>query len=170
MSENLNEEQQALVKQLLSNDSVVLIDSINKIREMGSANMFPAVFDLYQRRVSDDVQNAILKLVMDVKDKAAVAHISDALSSREWTFGLSDVLSAIWQSGLDYGPYLHVFLSFVKSDDINVVIEALTCIEEFFYNESAEDKEAIRSELKQFALDSSGYHRDLIMIYLNNLK
>ncbi|MDA3910457.1 MAG: hypothetical protein PF448_03760 [Bacteroidales bacterium] len=170
MSEKLNEEQKALVKQLSSNDSVVLTDSINKIREMGSVKMFPAVFDLYQRNVSGDVQKAIIKLVMDVKDKAVAAHIAEALSSREWDAGLSDMLSAIWQSGLDYGAHLPVFVPFAKSEDMNVAMEALTCIEEFFYNESVENREAIRGDLKQIALDSSGHHRDLVMIYLNNLK
>ncbi|MEA1874584.1 MAG: hypothetical protein U9N51_09190 [Bacteroidota bacterium] len=170
MSEKLNEEQKAIVKQLLSNDSVVLIDSINKIREMGNVKMFPAVFDLYQRNVSADVQDTILKLVMDVKNKAASAYIVDELSSRKWNDGLSELLSAIWQSGLDYGAYLSVFIPFVKSEDMTVTIEALTCIEEFFYNESVVNQDEIRSELKQIALDSSGQYRDLVMTYLSNLK
>jgi len=170
MSEKLSEEQQKLVKQLSSDNSIVLTDSINKIRESGNVKMFPAVFDLYQRNVSDDVQKAILKLVMDVKDKAAAAEIANALTSRTWSAGLSDLLSAIWQSGLDYGDHIAVFVSFVKSEDMNVAMEALTCVEEFFYNESVGDKEAIRGNLKQIALDSSGHHRDLVMIYLNNLK
>lgn len=170
MSEKLNEEQKKIVKELSSNDSVVLIESINKIRESGSVIMFPALFDLYQRNASDDVQQAILKLVMDVKDKAAVAYIAKALSSRKWDKGVSNLLAAIWQSGLDYAEHLSVFVPFVKSEDLSVAMEALTIIEEFFYQESVKHRDEIRDELKQIALDSSGHHRDLIMIYLSNLK
>ncbi len=170
MSEKLNEEQKELVKQLLSNDAVVLKESLIKIRESGSVLMFSMVFDLYQRNVSRDVQEAILKLVMDVKDKAAAPYIAEALASRKWETGLSELLAAIWQSGLDYGVYLPVFLPFVQSSDMNVTMEALTCIEEFFFNESVANREIIRGDLKQIALDSTGHHRDLVMIYLNNLK
>lgn len=170
MAEKLNDEQKALVKQLESNNPASVKKSLESIRESGNVHMLSAVFDLYQRNLSADLQSNILQLVMDVKERRAPEFIAKALSERKWESGLSELLSAIWQSGLDYGAYLTVFIPFVKSSDMNVAMEALTCIEEFFYNDSVNSRDAVRDELKQIAIDSNGHHRDLVMIYLNNLK
>ncbi len=170
MAEKLNDEQKELVKQLESSNAASVKKSLESIRETGNVHILSAVFDLYQRNLSADLQSIVLKLVMDVKDKRAPEFIAKELSERRWESGLSELLSAIWQSGLDYGTYLAVFVPFVKSEDMNVAMEALTCIEEFFYNDSAESRDAVRDELKQIAIDSNGHHRDLVMIYLNNLK
>ena len=170
MEQKLTDKQKEYIRALKQDDNEKLLETMKTIRDDGSVELFPALFDLYQRNNDERIQDAFLKIIMDVKDKRAPGIISEELRTRTWTTGLSPLLSSVWQSGLDYGEQISVFLDFVKSSDLNVCMEALTCVEEFFYKESVSNRDEVRQSLKDIALQAEGSHQDLIMIYLENLK
>jgi hypothetical protein len=167
----LSDAEKASIEALKSNDKAVLLNTLKEIREKGSVQLFSALFDLFNQTADTEIQVAILEIIMDVKEKKAPEVIVNQLKQYDFTSEkLSMLLSAIWQSGLDYGQYIDAFIPFVMNEELSVTMEALTCIEEFFYNDSVQNRGIIREHLKQYVLESTGHRQDMIMIYLNNLK
>lgn len=170
MENKLTEKQTELLNDLNSGVDAKINKAVDEVGEFGFLGVIPVLFDVFQATNNAYLQDKIVKVIMDVHNKNAPKIIISELISREWPLNLEKVLAAIWQSGLDYGPFLEDFVKFVRSKDLTVCVEALTCIEQFFFNDSASSRESVRDELKSLAIEMEGHHRDIILIYLENLK
>jgi hypothetical protein len=170
MENKLTEKQTELLNDLKSGVEEKINKGVDKVGEDGFSGVIPVLFDVFQATNDVCLQDKIVKVIMDVHNKNATKIIIYELESREWPSNLEKVLSAIWQSGLDYGPFLEDFVKFVRSTDLAVCVEALTCIEQFFFHATESSRELVRDELKSLAIEMKGHHRDIILIYLENLK
>ncbi len=170
MTNNFTDKQKQYLVDLQSDNSALVLKTMEAVRENGTVALFPQLFNVYQNTSSEDIRQAFLNIIRDVKDKQAPEIIASEIFNREWDARVAEVLSSVWQSGLDYGKQIEVFVHFVKNEDLNVCMEALTCIEEFFYNQSVSNRDEIRQMLKDIALQTSDIHRDMIMVYLGHLK
>jgi hypothetical protein len=170
MDNKLNDKEKAWLESLNSEDRQRIYDALSDMREAGSIKLLPAVFDLYQAFPDEELREKIVMFLRDLKDKRVPEIFMQELKSRKWESGLPMMLSTCWQSALDFSPYLEDFLPYANSDDMSVQMEALTNIEEYFYNKNADGQKKVRTQLKNMAVDAKGPKRDLLMSYLQGMK
>ncbi|MFO7878933.1 MAG: hypothetical protein ACQES0_08295 [Bacteroidota bacterium] len=170
MEQKLSDKEKAYLESLKSDDRARIYKTIDEIHQAGSVKLLPAVFDLYQAYNDDELREKIVMLLRDLKDKQVPEIFMRELKTRQWDSGLALMLSTCWQSALDFSPYLEDFLPYANSDDLTVQMEALTNLEEYFYNKNAEGQAKVRNQLKNLAVEASGPKRDLIMSFLQGMK
>jgi HEAT repeat protein len=111
-----------------------ILRSIYEIRNSGSVNILPALFDLIQGKTEPQVKNEIINLVSEIKTKNAVPLIAEALNKNEYGDYLNGFVAACWQSGLDFSKHLQVFFQLFSRGDYKTALEAFTVIEEALVN------------------------------------
>jgi len=170
MENKLTDQEKAWLESLKSEDRQRIYTALNDMREAGSVNLLPVVFDVYQAFPDEELREKIVMFLRDLKDKRVPEIFMRELKSRKWESGLPMMLSTCWQSALDFSPYLEDFLPYADADDLSVQMEALTNIEEYFYNKNADGQAKVRNQLKSMAIGANGPKRDLLMSYLQGMK
>lgn len=116
-----------------------MIQAIYEVRNSGSVNILPVLFDLVHKDTDIDVRNEIIKLLSEIKSQHAVPIIAEALKKRDYGDYLNALVAACWQSGLDFSLHLRVFAGLFIQGDYKTSIEAFTVIEESLENASGKE-------------------------------
>lgn len=118
------------IQSLRSGNKKVIIDTILEIRKRGRISILPEVFELMLITEDQEVMDAAIKLLNDLKKKEAIPLIIDAISDKNYQAIHKDLLASCWQSGLDYHEHIMVFINVALSSDYASAFEAFTVIEE----------------------------------------
>lgn len=125
---------------LLSASSADRIEAINKMRTEGRADFLPHVFDAWLKSKDEHLLAEIIKLINDIKDKAAILYILKALRDENLSEIHIFLLQSIWQSGADPTEHLEDLINFALQADYLLCFEVLTIIENL---PSAPDEELV---------------------------
>ena len=120
-----------IIKGLQSNDSNVVKDSIQQLREEGQIQDIVVLFDMLLNNPDQEIEDVILQLFADIKDKNAVQIFVDAIKSEKYLAIRKDLVGICWQSSLDFTPYVSVFTDLLVDSDFETTFEAFTVIENF---------------------------------------
>jgi len=118
------------IKMLAGEDETIILKTMHEIRNSGSVNMLPYVFNLLGTSRKDTVRSFILQFIGDLKTQEAVPFIVGSVDELENTTVFSQFLSACWQSGLDFSAHISRFAEVFARADYQTSLEAFTIIEE----------------------------------------
>jgi hypothetical protein len=138
--------EQKLRNELFSPDPEKVLLAINKIREVGNREILPALFDLLLSNPAKEVESEIEAVLGTVKDKNTVALFTGALGNPKYKSITKILLVACWQNGLDFSPFLPVFVDLVITEEWEIAFEAFTVIENMEF--LPEDKIITEAEVK----------------------
>lgn len=124
---------QKLKSKLSSSDTKEVLSAIEIIREKGNKDYLPVLFDLLASNPEHEVRKEILKLFGTIKVKETVPYFIDALKNDNFNSIRKDILTTCWQNGLDFSPYIEVFIDLIVSGNWEVAFEAFTVIENLEY-------------------------------------
>lgn len=126
---NTSNPQKALIAKLQSKDSVIISNAIDDFRNKGTINVFPYVLDLLTKNINKDIENKVITLLNNLKEKEVVPYIVDAILDVRFAGKKELLLASCWQSGLNYADYLEVFIDVALNDSYQNAIEAFSVIE-----------------------------------------
>jgi hypothetical protein len=118
-----------IAEKLNSENSDEVLFTINQIRNSGDPEILFFLIDLLKRTKNIQVSSAIVGLLMDLKNQAAVEEIISALKNEDLHDIRKTLLTSCWQSGLNYSKYLDFFVELFIVNDFEIAFEALTIIE-----------------------------------------
>ena len=121
--------QKQLIELLASDKTETVLKTLDEVRNRGGILVFPKLFELLRLNKDKDVSDAVVGLLNDTKYKEAPPHFVDAICDKQNKEQLAVIVSACWQSGLDFSDYIEVFIGLMDSPDVNVAIEASSVIE-----------------------------------------
>jgi len=119
-----------LISGLNSPDAGIVAETIQELRLHGNVDVLPAVFDLLFSKIPHPHNDQIVNLLNDVKDPKAVPVFIDAVKTFRGSKVFDQLVSACWQCGLDFSPYIDVFIDLVIEEDYYTSLEAFSVIEE----------------------------------------
>jgi hypothetical protein len=127
------EEQRAKIKSILKDintgDEKKIIEGLKALKVNGDDNVILPIIDLWNKGVSDNVEQEIITFIGDIKSTSSAQTIMDVLLNEEYNEIHIPLLSTIWNSKVDYSEYIVDFVSLAVQYDFAVALECLTIIE-----------------------------------------
>lgn len=125
----LTEKQKAIIATISSMNDDKVISLIHDFRENGKLFVVNPLLDmLYTNRILS-LKETILELVGDIKNQEAAEIIATSIQNHIGDPNTVGLLSACWQSNLDFSSYLPLFIDILCSSDYQASFEAFTVIE-----------------------------------------
>ena len=136
-----------ILKNLWSSDDLLVLKTLHKLRTASHLAYMPDLLNLLSHTKNELIEQEIIRFVADIKQKAVVPVIVDGLKRSELTQVHAGILSAIWQSGLDYSSHLDLFIQLFLKGNYLVALESFTIIEQSIDHLSEQEIEVIRKIL-----------------------
>ncbi len=129
-------------------------DNIVKIiKELRKEEPFPGIIlllaDFHSRTDSTDVSKEIEKFFNDIKDQTLAPEIIISIDQSESDQTRCALISACWQSGLDYGDYIEQFVDYSIKGDYLTALESFTVIEQFIMGADNNLKEKLTETINR---------------------
>lgn len=169
----LSEKQQVVTKNLLSMNDEQVISLIQEFRVNGELFIVEPLIEMLYSNRGQALKNSILEFIRDIKNQVAVIIITKSIQKHitdKYTTGL---VSACWQSSLDFSDELPVFFDILCEGDYQTAFEAFTVIENSIGNVSQENISlyiaTIESKLKITPIEKQTLLAEMIAM-LENFK
>ena len=107
----------------------------------------PELLKLLNRTGSELIKKELIRFIADAKEADAVPHILAGLRDPDLAAVRCDIVSACWQSGLDYSAELELFIRLFLEGDYRTALESFTVIEESVINLGKQEIEKARKLL-----------------------
>ncbi|RUT80071.1 hypothetical protein [Ancylomarina longa] len=156
MSDNKKKEiKSGVITGLQSTDINVFSGCISQLKKGGKTEDIQVLLDLLLDQKNKEINNLILKFLADVKDKSAVEIITAAISNAKYAAIKKNLLITCWESSLDFGEYLSIFVDCLIHSDFETAFEAFTVIENLTESISDKVKQKQQEKLKNAIAESN---------------
>jgi hypothetical protein len=117
---------------LKSNNPEVVLQTIEAIGETGKISQFEGLVELLHETENHDIKKRILNLFSELKSTETIPLMIDAIKNKKYADVLKDLLTCCWQNGLNFSPWLPLFIDLVINEEFLVSFEAFTVIENMY--------------------------------------
>jgi hypothetical protein len=146
--EKLNRIEKEWFAVLEGSDPESILPVLYEIRNSGSVNILPVLFNMIHKKTDPQVRNEIINLLSEIKSQDAVPMIIASLEKHDFGDYLPAFVAACWQSGLNFSNHLRVFTGLFIQADYMTALESFTVIEESIPFASDQEKIACIHFLK----------------------
>ena len=128
-------------KDLFSTNLETTFSALKIIKERGNKLYLPILFDLLATNPEYEIKKEIGNILGTIKKADTIPVFIEALQTKRYKSIRKTLLTACWQNGLDYRPFLPLFVELVIDEDWETGFEAFTVIEnmENFEKEIADE-------------------------------
>lgn len=127
-SEQPTYDHDTIVKELHSADPAKVMEAIEALRVAGKTSDIPLLLDLLHQSNHPEVRAKIFALFANLKENDTIPLIIEAIKDKKYAPELKQLVSCCWENGLDYTPYLPLFVDLLIEKDFLVAFEAYTVI------------------------------------------
>ncbi|MGE5426431.1 MAG: HEAT repeat domain-containing protein [Methylococcaceae bacterium] len=161
--ENSQNEHNTILKGLNAANPDIVLDAIDALRALGKTSDIPVLLDLLLKSRNADVKARITGLFSNLKDKETIPMLVNAIQDKKYEEVLQQLVSSCWENGLDYTPYLPVFVDLLIEKDFIIAFEAYTVITNM---EKAIDQRLLDVEIEKLdkAMHSTTSEKKALML------
>jgi len=116
---------------LFSSSTETAVSAVQLLKESGNKDYLPVLFDLLITKPVAELEKEVLNLLATIKDKDSIPVFTDALQNEKYKSIRKVLTTACWQNGMDFSPYMEVFINLIIDEEWEVAFEAFTVIENF---------------------------------------
>lgn len=146
-------------KDLFSNDEAVVLKSLHKTRDEGNASFVEPLLSLYATSESAMVKTEVADMLSNLKVSETDEAFLNFLEQPQWKALYKDVISFMWNSGLEPVDHMAFFVKLALEGDEALILEVLTLIEsiesEFPEDQIADSSNQLRTYLGTVSDDHS---------------
>ncbi len=157
---------------LSGKNSRVVLAKIRELKVTGKVSILAYILDLLKSDQKEEIKNEIFNLVSDLRHQQGVPVIVDYIKQLKGSAILSQLISACWQSRLDYSDHLVTFADCFISGTYQDAIESFTVIEEMLWRSDDTKIENCRlyllSRQSEINNEKKPLFKELIKILLTN--
>ncbi len=158
------------IRKLRSGRHDVILETIGQLRSSGSPEILPEVIELISSDVSEEITDACVSLLNDLKNKKSAAFIPEAIRQNRKRKNLDRIVAACWQNGHDYSKDIDLFIDLVLKEDYMTAIEAFTVVEENIHLISLAERERKAQDLESRFGETSEEKRGLVRELISVIK
>ena len=118
-----------IVRKLRSEVTFSVVEGLREFRKKGKIEELIEVISLLNKTSDPEIFEEAKVLINELKIQAAVPHLVSFIEDNAYQDIHETLISACWQSGLDFSGYLPVFSRLVRESPYLIAFEALTVIE-----------------------------------------
>lgn len=126
-----------LISDLQDRDERKIIGALKRVPHEGSPEVIPAMLALLASNPNNDVKLLLEKTLFNLKDPKCIDPLMAGLTDKKLKDIRVEVLTCIWQSGLDASADLSLLIDIAISDDFMTALEVLTIVD---HNENYPDE------------------------------
>lgn len=132
-SENKKQQQKVnqLIADLRSMDDHKIGTALKAFQLHGDASIFPPLMEVWRNGLNEENHKLLVELLEGLKSTGAVVPLMEEFRNPLNKEIQRELISAFWNSKLDFSPYLSDFVLFAIDGDFLDAFEALTLIEQF---------------------------------------
>lgn len=139
-----------------------LIALLEGIREKGEAFMVAPIIDMLFSTNSHRVKEAIVSVLADLKNQQAADDIASAINIYLNHNDLHLLVSACWQSRINFTKHISLFINLLSTADLQTCIEASSVIENMLGCFSEQERAQHLETLKRRCAEASDQRASLI--------
>ena len=143
-------QEQIWTERLSSPNEEVVKETIKEIRDFGNIKILPAVIERFAVEKNESIRKELGKLLMDIKRKEAVDIMFPYVKDDKYRHIRKELLSILWQTRMDFSPYISDLVDLFLSEPFDVAFEAFTVIE---YIEQPVDKQIAQENIDKLKLN-----------------
>ena len=148
-------------RKLFSSNEKEVLETLNILTEKGYPEIVTDIIKVFIEHPSAEVKNSAVFILNNLKEKASVPHFMEGLkTSKNSSHAL--LVSACWQNGLDFSPYLSFFTEIIAREEIEIAIEAYSVIESNISLLSDEDLENYKKEFDKICKMKTVKNKNLL--------
>ncbi len=155
-----------VIRNLRSEEERIVLKTIHGLRSKGYIDYIPELLKLLNRTGSELIEKELVRLIADTKKAAVMPYILAGLRDPDLAAARGDIVSACWQSGLDFSRDLELFIRLFLEGDYRTALESFTVIEESVQNLSGQEIEDARNlvleGLEQVSKEKKPLARELV--------
>ena len=155
-----------ILEDLWSADDLIVLKTLHKLRNAGNLTYVPDLLKLLSQTRNELIEKELIRFLADIKEKGAVPLVVAGLKKPGLKTAHAGILSAIWQSGLDYSRYMDLFIQLFLEGDYLVALESFTVIEQSIEHlsdqEIAEERNHLLNALESVSEDKKPLARELV--------
>jgi hypothetical protein len=160
-----------IIKRLRSDRPGMVIPVLNHLRQsVHASNYLNEIFNLLNQTANEETRRELSLFLSDIKDPAAVPHLTAALNNQRYKPVWSIITAACWQSGLDYSDHIDTFIRLLLDEDYLTALEAFSVIEQSCHLLKENDLKRYRNKLieglKKVNEEKAPLVREMIKIML----
>ena len=114
---------------LRSGDAMRQLEVLYELRDGEDATLLPELLMVTQAETDSQVRREVVELLSDVRSRALVAAMGEALRAGDEGPHLPLLVSICWMNSMDFSPILDELLELVSHNDLQVQVEAVTSVE-----------------------------------------
>lgn len=121
-------------KRLEDKNTANVIATLKELKSTGTPKILPLIFDLWATTTSEEIKSYISSMVATLKNKESARYMAEEVQRERLGDYQQDLISACWQSGLDFSQYMNVFAAQFIKGNYQIALESFTVIEESLHN------------------------------------
>lgn len=115
---------------LRSGDAIKQLEVLRSLRDDDDDTLLNELLLMVTRESTDEqVRQEVVELLADVRSRALVSAMGDALRTGGDSTYLPALVSICWMNRMDFSPILNELLALVSHSDLRVQVEAITSVE-----------------------------------------
>lgn len=119
---------QEIIQNLWSTNEKTVLDTIKRLRKEGNNTFLLETIKLYIKSKSKELKGAIHNLWCDIQVQESKVVLEEAIKNKDFASIKKDLLSACWQSKLNFNT-IDLFIDSIIEDDFETAVEAYSCID-----------------------------------------
>jgi ERCC4-type nuclease len=119
----------ALITDLKSGEEKKILKALKGLQVNGDDEAILPILEVWNEGVSEKAEAEIITFLSDIKSTTSVDPIMDVLLDNNFKDIHHALLTTIWNSKVDYSPYLVDFVTLATQYDFMITLECLTIIE-----------------------------------------
>jgi len=172
-SVKLTDKQKTVVDNLISNSDEQVISIIQNFRENGELFIIQPLIEMIYSNRSETLKEAIVEFISDIRNPVVVEIITRSIQKNIGNQNTAGLVTACWQSNLDFSRELPLFIDILCSSDYQTSLEAFTVIENSISNLNKKEIDlyiaTIESKLKDTPIEKQSLLTEMI-VTLENFK
>jgi hypothetical protein len=145
---NFSKVEEQYINNLLSSNQQLQSETLEEIRISGSSKLLPFLIDLLHVSKSEDIRVQVYGILSELKHSDSIPILMDAIQNEKYGSEQEMLIRSCWENGLDFTPYISVFVEIVIHGDYMTAFEAFTVIENLEGSISKEEIEKLISLLQ----------------------
>jgi len=169
----LSDKQKTIVDNLISNSDEQVISLIQDFRENGELFIVQPLIEMIYSNRSETLKETIVEFLSDIRNPIVIDIITKSIQKNIGNQNTAGLVTACWQSNLDFSRELPLFIDILCSSDYQTSLEAFTVIENSISNLNSNEIDlyitTIESRLKDTPIEKQSLLTEMI-VTLENFK
>jgi hypothetical protein len=159
---DFNKKEEQYINNLLSSDQQIIIETLEEIKFSGSSKLLPFLIELLHETKNEIIKKQVYKILSELKHSDCIPIMIEAIQNEKYIPEQEMLIRSCWENGLDFTPYISIFIKQVIHGNYMTAFEAFTVIENLEGHISDEKAEKILLELEEGLLDAFKERKVLI--------